>query len=431
MRLGDAEAGAAAGRLHEQRVAELVGRALAAAGRVVLPLARGDRDRRHHRQPGGREHDLHVGLVHADRGGEHAGADVPDPGHLEHALDGAVLAPRPVQQREDHVDVAERARRLRRLGDDQAGRAGASGASAIVARSPSTAGQPVGALDPQPLGVAGLQHPAAVGGDADRHHVVLLAVDGREHAAGGHARDGVLAGAAAEDDGDAGLAARGGGGLVHRADPIRPRLVAMTEDSPGLTARHHRRHGRAPAPRAGPAAQRADRDGLDVRRGRRPRVRPLRQPDLDGVRGRARRARGRPVPDLRLRAGRGRDGARPGRPRRARSSRPRTPTPAPCSSSPTSRPAAGSQTRLVDITDTAAVVAACDDAALVWFESPTNPALEIADIATIARRRARGRRVRRRRQHLRHSPAPAAARRSAPTSSCTRRRSTSPATATS
>ncbi|WP_426243981.1 trans-sulfuration enzyme family protein [Nocardioides sp. LHG3406-4] len=38
---------------------------------------------------------------------------------------------------------------------------------------------------------------------------------------------------------------------------------------------------------------------------------------------------------------------------------------------------------LVDITDTDAVVRACDDAALVWLESPTNPALEIADIATI------------------------------------------------
>ncbi|MGH3336771.1 MAG: PLP-dependent transferase, partial [Nocardioides sp.] len=31
---------------------------------------------------------------------------------------------------------------------------------------------------------------------------------------------------------------------------------------------------------------------------------------------------------------------------------------------------------LVDITDTDAVVAACDGAALVWLESPTNPALE-------------------------------------------------------
>lgn len=42
------------------------------------------------------------------------------------------------------------------------------------------------------------------------------------------------------------------------------------------------------------------------------------------------------------------------------------------------------RSRLVDITDTAAVVAACDDAALVWLESPTNPAMEIAEIATIA-----------------------------------------------
>ena len=39
---------------------------------------------------------------------------------------------------------------------------------------------------------------------------------------------------------------------------------------------------------------------------------------------------------------------------------------------------------LVDVADTDAVVAACPDAALVWLESPTNPAMEIADIATIA-----------------------------------------------
>ncbi len=41
------------------------------------------------------------------------------------------------------------------------------------------------------------------------------------------------------------------------------------------------------------------------------------------------------------------------------------------------------RTHLVDITDTDAVVAACEDAALVWLESPTNPAMEIADLATI------------------------------------------------
>jgi cystathionine gamma-synthase len=39
--------------------------------------------------------------------------------------------------------------------------------------------------------------------------------------------------------------------------------------------------------------------------------------------------------------------------------------------------------RWVDITDTDAVVAACEGAALLWFESPTNPALEVADIAAL------------------------------------------------
>jgi cystathionine gamma-synthase len=39
--------------------------------------------------------------------------------------------------------------------------------------------------------------------------------------------------------------------------------------------------------------------------------------------------------------------------------------------------------RLVDVTDTDAVAAACEDAALVWLESPTNPALEVADIPAI------------------------------------------------
>ncbi len=41
--------------------------------------------------------------------------------------------------------------------------------------------------------------------------------------------------------------------------------------------------------------------------------------------------------------------------------------------------------RLVDITDTAAVTTASEDAALVWLEAPTNPALELAEIETIAR----------------------------------------------
>jgi len=39
--------------------------------------------------------------------------------------------------------------------------------------------------------------------------------------------------------------------------------------------------------------------------------------------------------------------------------------------------------RTVDITDTDAVVRTADDAALVWLESPTNPMLEVADLAAV------------------------------------------------
>ena len=42
-------------------------------------------------------------------------------------------------------------------------------------------------------------------------------------------------------------------------------------------------------------------------------------------------------------------------------------------------------TVLVDVADTDAVVTACADAALVWLESPTNPALEVADLPPIVR----------------------------------------------
>ena len=190
----------------------------------------------------------------------------------------------------------------------------------------------------------------------------------------------MLAGAAAEDDGDAGLA----GGLVHRADPIRPRLVGMPEDSPALKPATIAVNGRPARPHEPDAPLNAPLDdGVDVRRGRRPRVRPLRQPDLGGVRGRARRARGRPLPVVRLRAGRGRDGARPGRQRqhggraaarlqrhRHAAGRPRGPRPAARRGWSTSPTPTRSSPRATD-------------AALVWLESPTNPALEVADIPAI------------------------------------------------
>jgi cystathionine gamma-synthase len=41
------------------------------------------------------------------------------------------------------------------------------------------------------------------------------------------------------------------------------------------------------------------------------------------------------------------------------------------------------EVRLVDITDTAAVIAACDGAHVLWVESPANPLLGIADLPTL------------------------------------------------
>ena len=81
--------------------------------------------------------------------------------------------------------------------------------------------------------------------------------------------------------------------------PYRPATLAVTAGRPPHDARQ--------------PAQRAADDGLDLRRRRRRGVRPLRQPDLGGVRGGARRPRGRPVPGVLLRARRGRDDPRPGR----------------------------------------------------------------------------------------------------------------------
>ena len=65
------------------------------------------------------EDHLHEVLVHARRGGEHAGADVADVRELEQSLDRAVLAERPVQQREHDVDLAQAVRHLARLLDGE------------------------------------------------------------------------------------------------------------------------------------------------------------------------------------------------------------------------------------------------------------------------------------------------------------------------
>ena len=233
----------------------------------------------------------------------------------------------------------------------------------------------------QPRRVAGLEHPAAVGRDADRHHVVALAVDGREHAAGGDARDRVLAGAAAEDDGDAGLAAWA---RLHRADdPSRLRWPAWptTRPTPRPAARHRRRTaGRPPhepdQPLNTPLTMASTYvAGGDLEYGRYGNPTWAAFEDalgaLEGGRCLAFSSGLAAVATVLDLVGQRREGGRAaarlqrqhhaaGRPRVAR------PAHAPrWSTSPTPR----------------RVVAACDDAALVWLESPTNPALEVADIA--------------------------------------------------
>ena len=192
----------------------------------------------------------------------------------------------------------------------------------------------------------------------------------------------MLAGPAAEDDGDAGLAVLG-----HRADPTggRAPYPRSHERAPYLVPRHHRRHRRPTAARAGPAAERADHDGVDVRRGGDLEYGRYGNPTwtafeealgaLEGGRCLAFASGMAAVATVLDLVGQGENVVAP---RHAYNG--------------TVVQLADLEARgrldraLVDITDTDAVVAACEDAALVWLESPTNPALEVADIPRSSRR---------------------------------------------
>ena len=112
----------------------------------------------------------------------------------------------------------------------------------------------------------------------------------------------MLAGAAAEDDGDA--RGRGRRGRRPRAAPTRH--IGATLPAPAYCARCPREPTpparrpattavvrRPPGPAPGRAAQRAGHVRLHVRRRRRGRVRPLRQPDVDRAGDGGRRPRGR------------------------------------------------------------------------------------------------------------------------------------------
>ena len=190
--------------------------------------------------------------------GEHPGADVADAGHLEQPLDGAVLAPRAVQQREDDVDLAEGLRRLRRLVHDEVGGAPRRAARAIAARSPSTSGSLSGPVIRSRSGSpdSSTQRPSVAMPTGTTSYAV--AVDGlRARCRRSTQRDGVLAGAAAEDDGDAGLAGLArwwARSSVRR--PYRPGRAARLRSgmsraphAPVAPSRDHRRHGRPSAAR--------------------------------------------------------------------------------------------------------------------------------------------------------------------------------------
>ena len=346
--------------------------------------------------------------------GEHAGADVADAGHLEHPLDGAVLAPRAVQQREDDVDLAQRLRRLRRLVHDQVGGVPASRGqgdrrAGRRRRSGSSSGPLIRSRSGSPD--SSTQRPSVAMPIGTTSYAV--AVDRLQHAAGRHAARWRARWSGRRRRRRRGACGTAGGGLVHRADPTGLGSSPMTEDP------------RRP-PLESPATARPSRAGRPPHEPDQPLNAPITMASTYVAGGDLEYGRyGNPTWAAFEEALGALEGgrclafssglaavstrARPRRPRTPWSSRRGTPTTAPCCSSADLEARGRLPPALVDITDTAAVVAACEDAALVWFESPTNPALEVADIETIARGRARGRRLRRGRQHLRHSPAAEAA----------------------
>jgi hypothetical protein len=112
--LRDADGRPEPGGLHERRVADRVLDRVADPDRVVA--RNGNAAVAHHL--------LEEVLVHREGGRGHARADVRHVDELEQPLHRAVLAERPVQDREDDVDRAERGQRARLRGHGQRGRRG-------------------------------------------------------------------------------------------------------------------------------------------------------------------------------------------------------------------------------------------------------------------------------------------------------------------
>ena len=276
--LADPDARAGAGRLDERPGSRAPRPAARTPSGPAPTRARGHGDAGQHRQPGGREHDLHVGLVHADRGRR-------APRRRRSGRRPSRASPGGCRPRPTGRAAAGRPRRPRRASaaaaparHDEVGAAGVARQRDRGDRSPSTCGSVVAGdrepararRTPAPSGRRGRCRPAP-----RRTSSRSIA---REHAARGDARDararwtgrrrrrrrgacGRASGVASE---------RGCGSSGWRRRPTLPRLrcAAMTRRL-RAPARHDRRHGRPAAARARPAAEHADHDGVDVRRRRR------------------------------------------------------------------------------------------------------------------------------------------------------------------
>lgn len=94
------------GRLDEQRQAEAFAQFFKRESGAV---GAGQGDERRHRQPGIAQQALGHVFIHADRRAEHAGADERHIGHAQQPLQRAVLPQRAVHDREDDVELAQRA----------------------------------------------------------------------------------------------------------------------------------------------------------------------------------------------------------------------------------------------------------------------------------------------------------------------------------
>ena len=130
-----------------------LGRELLGADRPVADL----------RQPGVGHQLLEHDLVHAQRRGQHAGADVGHVEALEQPLHGAVLAERSVQDREHDVDAVEPAPRLDRDG-------GAVAAPDAVAADLDRDRHVTGLLEPRPDRRRGGERYLVLGGAPSAEH---------------------------------------------------------------------------------------------------------------------------------------------------------------------------------------------------------------------------------------------------------------------